>query len=309
MNTESRIFGTALLLFFASTTNAQFPMPTTDGLMASDSKTLDLMPAMLQVSIQIEGKSSDLNVAIKELKRRVDVAKERLEKLGAVADSINVGSPALQGSSGGDAQQQRQMQMMMQQYGGGKKGKEMLDKTKSVTIAQTVTARWKLADGEKLDRLMEVQELTTKIRSADIGSSADKQPLSEAQQELAEEMAAMQQEYNYGAQKTKAGEPAFVYVATLDNKTYQNAIAEAFEGASAELDALVGAMKLDVGLSAAKPLSVNLSVGQADEFQMYRGRNSANPKLKKIDGAREVLSPDPISATCTVTVTVIAKHK
>lgn len=275
----------------------------TEGLTATGVKKLSLTPQWMEMSIQVEGRSSDLPQASKELKRRISVAKERLAKLKAVDESIIVSKPNLKGEA--DPSKQRQMKQMMQQYGGGKKGREMLEKTKSVTIVQTITARWKLPGDDDLSKMIASKKLTDEIKAADIASSSDKQPVSAAQEELAEEMSAMMEQYSYGEETAKAGEPTITYIATLSADEYQSAIKSAFADAKTQIDNLAKATGASV--QPTKPMMVRLSSG--DQSSGYNYGRSAQQPDRKDDGGYELVATSPTEAKCSVSVFAISKHK
>lgn len=310
MNTTYRYFvllTTILCCNLAATPNvfAQYGIPggSSEGLTATGTKALSLTPKWMEMTVQIEARSSDLPQASKELKRRITVAKERLAKLKAIDGSVTISKPSLKGEA--DPNQQRQMKQMMQQYGGGKKGREMLEKTKSVTIVQTVTARWQLPDDDDLSKMIASKKLTDEIKAADVASSEDKQPISAAQAELAEEMKAMMDQYSYGEETAKAGEPAFTYIATLSAKEYQSAIKSAFDDAKSQIENLAKATESAV--QPTKPLMVTISSGSESPRYNY-GAGAKQPE-RQDDGSYELVATSPTEAKCNVSVYAQSKHK
>lgn len=221
-----------LNVFAASSAWGQFGFGSaaTDGLTATGSVDLSIRPEFLLMTVQVEGRSSDLPEAARELTKRIEAARKKLTKLDAVMDHLTVSKPQLQGTSSPKAAQK--MQMMMQQYGGGARGRQMLEATKSVSIHQTITVRWPLSGDDDLERLINTHELTERIKAADVASAGNQQPVSDAQAELAEEMSAMMDEYgNYNDEQTKTGEPTFTYIAVISSQQYSDAVSDAFKKA------------------------------------------------------------------------------
>ena len=90
--------------------------------------------------------------------------------------------------------------------------------------------------------LISAQELTTKIRAADIASAKQVAPLSPEEEEKAEESAAMQNDY--GVPAANPGEPRFLYVSKISAEEERKALKDAFAKAktrAAELSAIAGA--------------------------------------------------------------------
>ncbi len=275
----------------------------TDVMTAIGTVEINARPEFLQMTIQVEGRSSELPQAAEELKRRVEVARKKLSELGANEESVIVGSPHLQGSNA--PAQAQQMQVMMQQYGGGRRGKQMLEQTVSVSITQTITARWRLPASEELQRLLETKQLTQKIRDADVASLGDQQPVSAAQEELAVEMAAMMDEYSYREEKTKTGEPEFRFVARISAKQYQESLAAAFDKAARKLKTLADATKTEV----ANPVPIRSSIGSTTADEYYGRSPAPGPREDPDSGDYELIADDPNEAKCFVSVTAICKPK
>lgn len=284
------------------TTFAQFGPVASDGLSASGETVIKVRPEFLQLSVQVEGRSSDLPQAVEELRRRMKAAEKKLQDLDAIAASIVIAKPKIQGAS--SPEQTQQMRAMMQQYGGGSRGQKMLEKTMSVSITQTVTARWLLPDEDDLSRLVATKELTEKIRQADVASVGDKQPVSPAQEELAVEMEAMMEDYSYGEEKTKSGEPTFRFVATISAEQFKSAVANAFANAQREIRTLAEATETEIG----EPVPLNVNIGSTAAANYYGRATTPGPTHDAETGDYELTADDPIEATCTVTVAAFAKH-
>ena len=274
-----------------------------NGLAVTGTQEVKLRPIQLQLTVQIEGRSSELPKAAQELERRVELAKKKLGELAAIEDSIEVSGPKLQGT--GSSEQAQQMQMMMQQYGGGARGKQMLEQTQSVSVTQTIIARWQLTGDTALDRLVATKALTQKIREADVGCAGEKQPVSAAQEELAVEMEAMMEDYSYGEEQTKAGEPSFAFIAKLSAADHRDAIAAAFQKAEQEIETL--SVATEIQFHRALPVSVSLG---GSEYEAYYGQRGTSTAPKQDDeGNYEITANDPNEASVTVSVGVVAKHR
>lgn len=269
------------------------------GLTGIGQSTIQLQPAFLQMTIQLEGSSSDLTQAAEEVAARVQVARERLQTLGALADTITI-SPAKMKSDGGGNSEQERMQQMMAQYGGGRRGREMLESTQSVSVVQTIVARWDLPDADSTERLVQTRSLIEKIEGADVGSTQRAQPVSPAQEELAVEMEAMADQYNYDETPTvKPGTPSFSYVAVLDDPTHASAIKSAFDDAKATIELLAKSTGQTIG--SVRPQSMQVTPGSGEMYNRY-GNPAAVPTRNPITQAMEITSTDAAETSVTVRV-------
>lgn len=300
----SRLLLTLLLCsFWLDPSIAQSDVDSSaDGITATGVSEFKTRPEWLEMTIEIEGRSSEFPAAVAELKRRVAVARKRLEELDAINGSVIAKKPQIQGSA--SPEQLQQMDMMMEQYGGGERGKKMLEQTKSVSISQTVVARWPLSDGDDFTRLLEANQLTEKIKNADIGSASESQPVSAAQEELASEMAAMMAQYSWGEQKTKSGEPVFRFIATMESPDHQKALTEAFAVAKREIQTLANA----TGTTISSPVPSRSRVDLVPSDDYYSQGNVPPPSMDTKSGNFELKVTNPIEATFIVEVHAIAKH-
>ena len=305
MNLISRIFLILTIPFLfnsAAVCVAQESPGGSQGITASGVTKLSLTPDFLVMTLQVEGSSSELAQAAKELDERVTIAQKRLAELKAIPDSISVSPATMNTGGGGDDQR---MQQMMAQYGGGKKGKEMLEATKSVSVTQTITARWALPETDGTERLISVKELITKIEKADLGSTKRNQPVSDAQKELAAELEAMADEYSYGeTPKAKSGVPKFSYVATLEESAHRDAIKSAFEDATASIAMIAEATGQKVGQ--ARPKSMTTGLASSPRYNPYGGMPASALAKNPLTGVKELSSDNPSKVEATVTVQVIA---
>ncbi|MCA9141009.1 MAG: hypothetical protein KDB00_29760 [Planctomycetales bacterium] len=275
---------------------------------ASASIEQSVQPKYVEMTVTLEGRSSDLSQAVEALKKRVEVAKERLEKLGVGEESIRFSKPKLTAAGG---QQADQMQQMMQRYGGGSRGKQMIDNAQSMSIQQVLTARWPLDDAQDdFQRLIATKELTSRIREADVGSSEDEQPVSAAQAELAVEMEAMMENYgsSYGEEKVKAGTPSFKFIAIVPAEAYKKSIESGFERASKKLYLIAEATSVNVGVPI--PVDVEISSGpQRDVYEMYGRSGSQSGVIESAEtGDYEVYADNPVEAKYTVAITVVGRR-
>ena len=311
MNFNSRISVTLTIAFVCcsatflpSQLNAQEAQGGCQGITASGVTKVSFKPDFLIMTLQVEGSSSELAQAVKELDERIVIAQERLVELEAIADSIFVSPAKLGSGASGDNQR---MQQMMAEYGGGRKGREMLEATKSVSVTQTMKARWALPEIEGTKRLIGVKELIAKIEKADLGSTKRNQPVSDAQKELAIELEAMADEYNYDeTPKTKSGVPKFSYVATLDDATHRKAIKSAFEDATASIEMIAEATGQKVGAS--RPISMTTSLADSPRYNPY-DVSSTSLEKNPSTGDKELASDDPSEIQATVRVEAIASFQ
>lgn len=309
---DPKVWLIAASLLFAMTIPclAQNGFPHPDGLTATGKNTIKLTPTFLEMSIQIEGSSSKLTQAAEELAERIEIAKKKLEELDAIADSVSVSSAKLKSSGGGDSEA-AMMQQMMAQYGGGRRGKAMLESTQSVSVVQSIVARWALPESESTERLIDIESLLNKIKDADVGSTNRDQPMSPAQEELAAEMEAMADQYSYDeTPKVKPGTPSFSYVAVLDDDTHGQAIGSAFSDAKSTITLLAKSTSQAIGTIRPQSMEVNSGTsGSYGRYNPYGNPVAAGPIRNPDTGLMEIAANDPSEAEVTVSVNAIASIK
>ena len=306
MNLTHRIWLalTIALVFGAAVSRAQVSQGGSQGISASGVTKVSLTPDFLVMTLQIEGSSSELAQAAKELDERVKIAQKRLKELKAIPESVSVSPAKLNSGAGGDDERTQQL---MAQYGGGRKGKEMLEATKSVSVTQTIQARWAMPETKGTQRLIGVKELISKIEQADLGSTKRNQPVSEAQKELAIELEAMADEYSYAeTPQAKSGVPKFSYVATLQDTAHRDAIKSAFDDATNSIEMIAEATGQKVG--PARPKSMTTSLASSPRYNAYGGYTAPASALEKnpSTGVNELSSDDPSKVEASVTVEVTA---
>ena len=114
---------------------------------------------------------------------------------------------------------------MMNQARGDKRMERMMKVKPPVSVQVSVSADWELeADLDEVEMLIAADKLKSKILAADIDSASEKDELSAAQEELAEEMAEMSSRYS--SEEESSG-PTFSYVRKVAADDVEKLVAEA----------------------------------------------------------------------------------
>ena len=257
----------------------------------------------MRLGMTIEAQGATFEDAIELLAKKRKKATIKLEKLLAVEDSIEFGDVTA-GQAGGSPARMQQVRQMM---GNDPRMAKMMEAKPPVKLTLSVTADWKLdTEADPDDQLVETDKLKQKISDADVGGVKDENELSEEQQELAEEMAAMVQQYT-GSQGPKAGAPEFRYGRQVPAAKYDQLVGEAFADAKGKAERLASATGFELGT----PRSIvdsSAQMSQALQYQMsygYGGRSEAVKTKTLEDGGKEVFGTSPNKITVTARVAVV----
>jgi hypothetical protein len=228
-------FIVAVCAFGFSTASAQDN--STGYVNGTGTATLERLPNIMRVYVQLSGRGSSLAEALAALKDRREATIAVLPTLGAVADSIEIGGPDV--TRGED--QQKMNQMILDRMGRTKRGASGSATKLPTTATAKLTAEW-LLEADDAERLLtKVSELQEKIKAADLGGAKEAAKLSPEEEELRAEM----QQYG-NMQESNPAEPQFVFVIQVSDEERAKLTAEAFQKAkqSAELLAVAADAKL-----------------------------------------------------------------
>jgi uncharacterized protein YggE len=180
--------------------------------------------ARIQFDLSAEGK--DVKEALAKLREKEKALRDKLAKLGLSEGAIKVDEPRM-GLSAQD--QQAQMERMVQMRTGRAAKKPTTNPSQpSVTVMVHVRAEWKLAAQNTDDLLIEAQELSAKVKSADlIGKQDAKKTLTPEEQELEEERAMLLQQSGQAAPADADNLP-LMFVSRVSEEERAKLLAEAF---------------------------------------------------------------------------------
>lgn len=201
---------------------------------------------VMRLQVDLLSRGPSLTEAISQLKVRAEQAKAQLEKLGALPNSIKLGTPKVMDIR---TQQQRQMRQMVieQLRSRGRRAAERKEKAEPVTVGQQLTAEWKLDPAEADQMLVRIHELKQKISDGDLSGFNELNAKSEEDEELAEELGEMAQMYNYDDGQSRPGQPVFMFVVRFSEEEKQKAMADAYPSAQKQATQLAKAAGRSLG--------------------------------------------------------------
>ena len=261
-----------------------------DGLVATGTAKSEAMADRMRMTMTIEAKGADMEKAIETLKKRRKNAKIKMEKLGVIEDSIEFGSISTGSSDSGRQTQVRQA--MMNQARGDKRLERMMKVAPPATVQVSVKADWKLdSELDDTQMLISVDQLKKKIVAVDIGSASEKDELSPAQEELAEEMAEMASRYS---NDEKPSGPEFSFVRKVSSEDVKKLLADAVADAKKQAQELADSTGVKLGkiYRVARTDNTNKAAGYYDPYGGYRTK-STSKSVTNDDGSVHVVSNSP----------------
>lgn len=256
--------------------------------------SVELPPTQLRMFVQLSAKGKTMEEAMAKLKERRSNAVAQLEKLGADKHSITLANLGTGGAS--ENQRRQQMQEMIRQRMRGGKAKA-IKLPEVVNLSETVSAQWPLGVSQPDEILMVVHKLQMALKEAQLGGKDA--GLTPEEQELMEETEGAAEMYSsYGQQETPPGTPYFFYVATIPEQQQRQAMAEAFEKATAQASSLAQAAGFPLGRAVS--VSGGLTPGGdfnsgMDEYMPNRFRNIVYQQMGR--RGRGTKTNEAISAT------------
>ncbi len=223
----------------------------------------------VRLSIQLSEKAPTIKEALAKLGDRSDAATLQLESLGAAKETIKLTGASIAGAS---PQQVQMQQMMIRQF--RNQGREVppgLTAPKSTAVRQTLTADWPLT-GTHVERLIMSNKIAKAVKDADLAGLKEPKELTPEEEELQEELEAMQNEYGGYADdgQQKVGEPLFIYVGTIRDEQRTKAVSEAFAKAKTQASQLANAAGAKLGELKSLRSNQNNEIGAYD-YRSYGG--------------------------------------
>ena len=282
------IFGCLIGVVLLGSPATVFGQANTDGLVAVGVAKSEGMADRMRVTMTVKAKGADMEKAIEVLKKRQKSAKIKMEKMGVIEDSIEFGSIST-GAGGG--RQAQIMQAMMNQARGDKRIERMMKVKPPASVQVTLSADWKLdVDLDEVEILISVDKLKTKIVDADIDSASEKDELTAAQEELAEEMAQMAN--RYGESGESSG-PTFSFVRKVSADDVKKLVAEAVADGKKKAQELADSTGVKLG-AIYRVASTNRGpvADYYDPYGGYRSRPASSSKTDD-DGTLHEVSDSP----------------
>lgn len=195
---------------------------------AQGSATLERMPEIVRLKIDIPASAPDIREALVKLKAKQESAVKKLKDMGAAEAAISFEGPRM----GVDQAEAMRKRMSMMHGRSNPMEDEEEKKPANVNVTIELQAEWpvKAEDSETL--LVFAHELQEKIKAADLAGLKDEQLSEEEEEKLAE---ARSQFGGYDPSEQAApGEPLIMYVCTITQQDNDKLLAEAFAKAKAE---------------------------------------------------------------------------
>ena len=216
-----------------------------------------------------------------------------------IEDSIEFDSISSGEGGGGSSRQAQVMQAMMSQARGDKRLEKMLKVKPPSAVQVSVSADWELdAELDEVEMLIAADKLKSKIIEADIESAKEKDELSAAQEELADEMAEMANRYGNDGE---ASGPKFFYVRTVPAEDIKKLVADAVIDARKKAKELAESTGVKLG-AIYRVASRDSAATETyyDPYSGYRQNPSATSKTDD-DGTLHAVSDKPtVSVSRTI---------
>jgi hypothetical protein len=266
--------------------------------------TLERMPEVLRVHVQLSGKGKSLTEALAALKDRREAVKSVLPTLGAAVDSIKFADPQVTRGE----EQQKMNEMLAQRMGRTKRASPGEAAALPTTATASLTADWPLEATDVEQLLAKAFELQEKIKAADLGGAKEATKLSPEEEEL---QAEMQQMMSSNQQGPSPGEPQFTFVLKVTPEDKAKLTAEAFQKAKADAERLAAAAGAKLGKigslqstvqSADTSGSYDNYGGNAYYYQMQRQQMQQAARGDGEDAGNEAVGITPGKVKMTVVV-------
>lgn len=283
----------------AMTSAADTPTPPESGAVTgTGSAKLERTPELLRIQFDLSADGKDVKDALTKLRDKEKSTREKLAKLGAVEKAVKVEESRMGVSS-------PEQQMMMARMRGGRPQARPATGPSTVQVTATVRAEWKLNARAADEMLVEAQDLTAKIKAADLLGKLDaKKATTPEEQEEAEERVLMAQANGQAVAEDVA--PQFVSPISEEERT--KLLADAFAKAKSDAVRLAKAAGADLGpirqLSGMAIGGVDEQSGRYNDYQMRMmyGRGGQSPPADSDDSA-EAIGMTPGKVTYRVSVT------
>ena len=288
------ILAVTLLLLVCSVSVAQF-----DGIAVKGSAESIEQAEVMRMSVTIEAQGSDLSAAMESLMKKKKKATIQVEKLEPVEGTIKFGDI---GTGGGQGDSTQMIQQMKRRYGDDPRMAQMMNVKPPVKLTLSITADWKIETAEPDQLMLACDALKQKISKTEfVGQDEDK--LTPEQEELAEELAQMMNEYGGGGDSTPAGTPSFYYVRVIPAQLQEELLGKAFEDAKKQAQRLAKATGSELGdLQRLSSSSVDAA---SDPYEAYyrSQRQSFVPTAEELEGgAVEAVSNAPDKVDFSVSI-------
>jgi hypothetical protein len=136
-------------------------------------------------------------------------------------------------------------QMLAQRLRASGKKVPAKPKQQPAVVSTTLKVDFPINAATAEEYLIATHQLQEKIKAADLGGLKELAKLSPQEEELAEELEGMQQEF--GGNEPKRGEPLFLFVCKISDAERAKALAEAFQKARTEGARLAKAAGVELG--------------------------------------------------------------
>ena len=255
-----------------------------DGITTTGSAEIPLQATHARLILKIQATAADMKAAVQKLRDRRTKAVDVLTQMKALESSVKVVRTST-GEEGGGASISRQM-MRMQAMNG-----EPMEMPKLVGVNCTVTADWKLPEGDAELMLLFADRLQEKVKELKLTGEDDLENLPPEQAEMMAEMASQMMMYG----EESAADLRIVFYAMPSEEQMQDARSKAMEEAKQKAAKIASAAGLELG----KVVSLGEQDYDAFETRIY---NSYGDSYQPASEAGEVISKSPDGLTKQVNV-------
>jgi len=283
---------------------------------ATGSETIVKQPQRLRLRIELLAKGSDLEDALAALAARKQAARAQLIGLGALKDSIRIGPPRIVTKR--TSQQQRLEMMLARRLLGTGRKRAAGKKAAPVKLAAWLTAEWELKADSPEQLLRTAYPIQQKVREADLAGAKEASKLSPEEEEILEE-AEQSESFSFAAgEEYKPGEPLFFFVSPISQQERNRAMAQAFQKAKRQAEALAQAVGAKLG--PIRSVSAQTQSGSEEEdystffglpYQVIRQFRSGQPTEagKSLEAVGTQLGPVRFTVIVTAAFQLQAKQQ
>jgi hypothetical protein len=196
----------------------------------------------MKVDLIVQGKT--IKEALTNWKDRREAVQAQLATLRARKESIAFGDPQINTTV---LQARQQMAMMIQARLGNRAKKGSKKAAVPVVISGRLTAEWPLKGKDVEALLIEVGQLQDSINAADLAGKKELEKLSGEDEEVSQELEGMPANFGNDPSQAQPGTAAFTLVSKISAQDHARALADAFQKAKTQAEAIAKAAGAELG--------------------------------------------------------------
>jgi uncharacterized protein YggE len=261
-----------------------------DGIHASGEVSLARRPDVMRVHLRLIVKGSDLSEALAKYQSRREAVEQQLTKLGAIPASVQFSDlEQVTVQNNRRAQMQQMMRQRMAQSRSPKPADGQALPSEPVIVGSLLSVEWPIPPGDEIQTLLAVDALQKAIKAVELGITKEDREPSPEENELEEEMAGLDIDFNDGGNSLES-EPDFFLVSRVSDEDHARGLREAYEKAHAEAVALAAASAQGLGeLRSLQSTSGERNRDRRDYEDFYPSQYRSSRREQETSTSREVV--------------------